>query len=333
MKDKINVAVVGCGGFARGVHLPNMAGSKKYSLLAACDMIEEAAEEVKNEYHMGYATTEYQKVLDDPEVDLVVITTRHNLHAEQSVKAAQARKHILCEKPMGMNYHECKKAAEAVKRNGVKYAIGYNRGLAPHVRKAGELLSNRKSPVIMYHRMANPVPADHWLLNEEMGGGRFIGEGCHIFDLFCAVIQSAPTQLYADGGIFTNPGVVKTPDTGSVIIGFEDGSVATLLLSSVGHESIPKESTEIYCGDSAILIEDFQGMKIRGFSEEGDIVLNGVDKGHKIELDLLADAILGDSEIPNGLKAALKAALLSFKSVESIRTHEVQKISKEEYRI
>lgn len=326
MKDKINVAIVGCGSFARGMHLPNMTENGKYNLYAACDIVEKAAEDVKEEYGLAYATTEYEKVLDDEEVELVVITTRHDSHAEQSVKAAEKKKHILCEKPMGLDYDECQRVVAAVRENGVKYTIGYNRGLAPLVMKARELLSGRKSPVIMYHRMANPVPAEHWLLDKGVGGGRFVGEGCHIFDLFSAVIQSTPIRLYAAGGKFAGQDTANTPDTGSVVISFEDGSVATLLLSSAGHTGIPKESTEIYCQDKGILIENFQKMKICGFPGEEDITLDEVDKGHKIEIDMLADAILNDTKPPNGLENALQAAVLSFKSVESIQTGKVQEI-------
>ena len=119
MKDQINVAAIGCGLFAKFMHLPNMEENSKYKLYAACDIVEEAAKEMAEKYKMAYATTDYDKVLQDKEVDLVLITTRHNLHAEQTIKAAKAGKHILCEKPMALNLDDCHQIMKEVKKSGV----------------------------------------------------------------------------------------------------------------------------------------------------------------------------------------------------------------------
>ncbi|NOX96516.1 MAG: Gfo/Idh/MocA family oxidoreductase [Nitrospirae bacterium] len=334
MEKKIKVAIVGCGDFARGVHLPNIATNSKYQLYAACDIVEERAKEVAEKYQMAYATDDYQKVLKDSQVDLVVITTRHDLHAQQTIQAAQAKKHILCEKPMALNLNDCYEVMRAVRDNGVKYTIGYNRALAPLVRKAKGILQDKNKPVVIYHRMANFIPPDHWLLDEKTGGGRVVGEGCHVLDLFCALTDSEPVRLYAEGGVFTQDKADAVADTQVVTLSFQNNSLATMLLSSVGNSGAPKESTEIFSDRTTIFIDDFKEMRVW----DGDLPVQTVslpsqDKGHALEIDLLADAILNDTPPPNGPENACRAALLSFKVLEAIKTHQVQAVEKAQYTI
>ena len=205
MSDKINVAFIGCGGFARGTHLPNMAKNQKYKLYAACDIIEETAKDVFEQYEMEYFTTDYEKVLSDKSVDLVVISTRHDQHAPLTVKAANAGKHILCEKPMGLNVKECQEITSAVKANNVKYTVGYNRGMAPLIIKARELIEGINKKKLIYHRIQGIFSENHWTHDPAIGGGRFIGEGCHVFDLICELVGKPLVSVYAGGGTFLNP--------------------------------------------------------------------------------------------------------------------------------
>lgn len=333
MPKKINVAVVGCGNFAKAVHLPNMDVNSEYCLYAACDVMEEAAREVAEKYQMAYATGDYEKVLEDSKVDLVVITTRHDLHAQQCIQAAEAKKHILCEKPMALSLENCHKVMRAVKKNNVKYTIGYNRGLAPLIAKAGEMLEPKNKPLVIYHRMANFI-SDHWLLEGEIGGGRVVGEGCHVLDLFCILADSEPVRLYAEGGVFSQDKVDGVPDTQVVTLSFRNNSLATMLLSSVGNTAAPKESTEIFCGQTTIFIDDFQEMKVwDGEAPVQTVSLPSPDKGHALEIDLLAEAILNDTPPPNGPENACRAALLSFKVLEAIKTRQVQVMEESQYRL
>jgi len=331
MADKINVAVIGCGLFAGFMHLPNLAANDKFRLHCACDIVEDKAREQAEKYDMAYATADYRKVLQDDDVDLVVITTRHDSHAELTIEAAKAKKHILCEKPMALNLDDCRRIMKAIKENKVKYTVGYNRGLAPSIARARKIIEDKNQPVIIYHRMANFI-SGHWLLDEKIGGGRVVGEGCHVLDLFCAITRSRPLRVYAEGGVFSGEDPGAAPDTQVVVVAFDDGSVAAMLLSSVGNLAAPKESTEIFCRNTTILITDFNEMKI--WDEDATmqtITPVGQDKGHKLELDLLADAIINDTDPPNGPENACRAALMSYKVLEAIRTGKVQQIDQSDY--
>ena len=331
-RDIINTAIIGCGSFVRHFHIPNMAQDDRYRIYAACDINEEAARSVCREYRAEYATTDVERVLADPEVALVVIGTRHNLHASLTTMAAEAGKHVLCEKPMGITYDECRRVMKAVSENGIVYTIGYNRGMAPLISKARKILARQNEPVAMYHRIQTYLGAKfHWLLGMAEGGGRIIGEGCHILDLFCVVADSDPVRVYAEGGIFTKHPEADTPDTATITVGFENGSIANVLIPSIGNSLIPKESTEIYSGNVAIVIEDFQRMTACVGEQKEEVSLDTVDKGHRIEIDLLAEAVLHGGPVPNDVSSAARAAVLCLKAIEAMETHQVQPVSREEY--
>jgi len=330
---KLNVGLIGCGGFQMAVHAPNMQANPKYNVLAAMDIVEAPAKQAAESLGLKYWTTDLNRLLSDKDIDVVSISTVHDSHAELSVAAANAGKHVLCEKPMGLNRQECRAVADAVKKNGVKYTVGYNRGMAPLVTKARDMIKDIHGKKLIYHRIQAWFSPDHWTHDPARGGGRFVGEGCHIFDLICELVGSPPVSVYASGGTFLDPALVKIPDSGIVTITFADGSVGTTLIASAGCQYFPKESTEIYIDCKAININDFREMTYCGFDgKEREVIdLGAVDKGHKVEIDLLADAIFNDTEPPNGPVNAAKAAVISFMVSESIASGGPIPMSEKDY--
>jgi predicted dehydrogenase len=329
----IRVGIVGCGGFVRGMHVPNLREHPSYEIRATCDLNEEAAKSLGADCKAAYFTTDLNKILKDPEIDLVVIGTRHDQHCELSVRAAEAGKHILCEKPMGLSLEECRRVIAAVRKSKVKYTVGYNRGLSPYILKAKDLLRDRTDKLMIYYRIQAPFPVSHWIHDPKIGGGRFVGEGCHIFDLLCELVACPPVSIYAAGGIFLDPAKVKIPDTALITIAFEDGSAATTLIHSNGCQRFPKEAAEIYVAGKAIYLEDYSFMDCYGFDFNGKTTFRTekTDKGHKNEIALLAKAILTDTEAPNGLQPGIRAAYLSYLVNDSIRTGQPMPIKPEEY--
>jgi len=330
MTERVRVGLIGCGSFARGMHVPNLVKSDKLTLAATCDIDLALADKLCQETGARYATQDVSRLLADPEIDAVFIVTRHDTHAPLAVQAAQAGKHILCEKPMGLNRNECVQVAEAVRKAGVVYTVGYNRGLSPLVLKAKELLAQYPGKKMIYHRIQAPFPADSWTHDPAIGGGRFVGEGCHIFDLFCE-----PVAVYAAGGTFLDPTRVKIPDSALVTLTFADGSVATTLIASDGCAEFPKEATEIYWGGKAIYIDNFQTLSYHGVVEngEGRIALKAGDKGHRYEINQFAEAVLHGAPPPNGLVAACRAALISFLVNESLAGGQVLPICEADYQV
>ena len=331
----VRVGLIGCGSFARGMHVPNILKNAKLTLAATCDVDLQLAAKLAQETGARFATNEVEQLLADREIDAVFIVTRHDTHASLAVQAARAGKHILCEKPMGLNRDQCRQVAQAVRDAGVVYTIGYNRGLSPLVTQARAIMAQHPGKKMLYHRIQAPFPADSWTHDPAVGGGRFVGEGCHIFDLFCQLVDAPPVSVYAAGGTFLDPARVHIPDSANVTIGFADGSVATTLIASDGCVEFPKEATEIYWGGKAIYIDNFTTLSYYGIVDngEGRIVLKASDKGHRVEIDQFADAVLTGTPPPNGLVAAYRAALISYLVNESLASGQAVRISEQDYQL
>lgn len=333
MAKRVKLGFIGCGGFARSMHIPNASSNDKIQVYAACDTDLGAAEEARGLGRAKYATSDVDLLLGDPQVDAVVIATRHDSHAELTIRAAKHGKHVLCEKPMGLDADQCYRVARAVRDAGIIYTVGYNRGMAPLVAMAKELMAQDASRKLIYHRIQAPFPPSHWIHDRRLGGGRFVGEGCHIFDMLCELVGAPPTDVYASGGTFLDPAKVPTVDSGIVTLTFRDGSVGTTLIASDGCGGFAKESTEIYWAGKAIHIDNFQRMSYHGVIDQGqgEVSLAAVDKGHRRELDSFASAILHSAPPPNGVPNALRAAFLSFLAVESAETGRPLTIHEAEY--
>jgi len=197
------------------------------------------------------------------------------------------------------------------------------------------LMAGDRAKKMIYHRIQAPFPASHWTHDPAVGGGRLVGEGCHIFDLLCELVGAPPTSVYAAGGAFLAPEQTRTVDSAIVTLTFADGSAATTLITSDGCAAFPKESTESYWAGKAIHINDFRELTYYGVVEEGEgrITLQAADKGHRRELDRFADAILLGAAPPNGVSNALRAALISFLATESAQTGQPMPIYETDYAV
>ena len=177
------------------MHLPNLkALSHLYSVHAIMSRSGHNAVATAKQFGAQYSTTDYEAVLKDPEVQAVLISTRHDLHSGMVLQALRAGKHVLVEKPLALSRTELASIQDFyAKGNGMGLPMlltGFNRRFAPAVSRIRELIANRSNPMILNYRMnAGYLGMDHWVHGKE-GGGRNIGEACHIYDLFTALTNS-----------------------------------------------------------------------------------------------------------------------------------------------
>lgn len=311
---RIRVAVLGTGDFAKATHLPNfMKLRNKFDIRWIVSRTGFVAKSVAEQYGAEFAGTDFRHVLDDREVDLCLISTRHNLHAEMSLLALQAGKHVLVEKPLALNEEEL----EAIKLfyadgDGEKPILmtGFNRRFSPAINHIRGVLAATKGPKMISYRMnAGYLPPDHWVNGPE-GGGRNIGEACHIYDLFNSLVgRSKPVAVKASsvtGGKSADP-----RENFVATLTYDDGSVCSLLYSSLGAEAYPKESMEIFTGGLVITMEGFKDVTIHGGNHRG-WSSRASQKGHFEELDALASTISKGVSWPISLEDQLSATRTSF---------------------
>ena len=298
---KIKLAVIGAGAFAKGTHLPNLrALSQFYDLETIVCRSGANARNAAQHFGAHNASTDFEKVLEDPAVEAVLICTRHDTHASQTLQALQAGKHVLVEKPLALNRDELEKIEHFFEAtNGENKSpvllTGFNRRFSPFARKIADWLKERRSPMILNYRInAGYLPLNHWVHTEE-GGGRNRGEACHIYDLFTFLTGQPVTRVQAQP---ITPGSTQYSlfDNFVATMSFADGSVATLTYTAMGAKEYPKELLEIYCEGKVIVMEDFKKLSLRG-TRSSQEALRIQNKGHREELLAFATAIRRGGEL------------------------------------
>ena len=303
--SRIRIAVIGAGSFARGMHLPNLQKlSDLYHIRAIVSSTGLNAKTAAEQFGADYASTNYQDVLDDPQVDAVLICTRHNLHAQQAMRAARAGKAILLEKPMALNQDELDQLTAVLQEPGVPFMVGFNRRYSPAAQRIREIVTERNNPLMIYYRMnAGYLPADHWTQTEE-GGGRMIGEACHIFDLFQYVV-GVPVVEVNSTAITPQTGHIMAGDNITVTLRYEDGSVATLLYTALGSPDLSKEYMEIYVDNKVLTLDDYHDLRVYGAPMKG-WTASSPEKGHLQELKVFAACFRERRDLPTSLVSLLE---------------------------
>jgi predicted dehydrogenase/threonine dehydrogenase-like Zn-dependent dehydrogenase len=318
---KIGVAVAGAGGFAQGMHLPNLA-----KLAARCELrvvmsrTGSNAAAVAKRFEAAKATTDYQAVLSDPDVDLVVIATRHDLHARMALQALLAGKHVLVEKPLAITQSELDEI-EAFFRGRTDTPVlmtGFNRRFSPAVRRAAEVLQDRSTPMILNYRMnAGYLPREHWVHGPE-GGGRNIGEACHIYDLFNFLSRTPYENVEA--AAIRPAGQWARNDNFVATVTYADGSVCTLTYTALGEKSFPKERMEIFADGKVVFLDDYRSLAIAGGQHRGWSSRN-IEKGQFQELEALLSCVQEGGAWPIPLPEQLAATKISLEVEKKLSDH------------
>jgi predicted dehydrogenase len=271
-EGQLRTAVIGAGGFAQGMHLPNLLKlNKQFSLNTICSRTGTSSLAAAKQFGIATATTDYAEVLANPDIDLVILCTRHDLHADMVIAALRAGKHVLCEKPLSLT-EEGLDAIEAFYADdgGSKPAlmVGFNRRWSPAITRLQELLAERTSPIIAHYTMnAGYIPLDHWVHGPE-GGGRNVGEGCHLYDLFFALAGAELADVQA-ASVAPQGRQWARNDNFTATLRFKDGSVFTLLYTAMGDKSYPKERMELFCEGSVYVLDDYKSLKVHGSTSSG----------------------------------------------------------------
>lgn len=294
--DRIRVAILGAGSFARSSHLPNLKLlSDKFDIRAIVSRSGHSAASIAKQFGASYASTNYQDVLDDPDIDAVIIATRHHLHGSIALQALQAGKHVLVEKPLALVSEDIDAIDKFIccsSHDPIPVLLtGYNRRFSPYAHRMMEFLKARSGPFILNYRMnAGYLPLDHWVHGAE-GGGRNIGEACHIYDLFTYLTGSEVTEISAQS-IMPSGGHYGRNDNFVATLSFSDGSVATITYTSLGAKEYSKELAEIYVDGKIAVMDDFKKFDVYG-ARKGSFKSSIQEKGLKEELIAFADAING----------------------------------------
>ena len=312
--DKIRIALAGASSFAQGMHLPNMVKLRDhYSLRAVMSRTGSNARAVATQYEADYCTTSYDEILSDDNVDLVMVATRHDLHGEMVLQALRAGKHVFVEKPLSLKIEEVDEIEKfyAEASSPPLMMVGFNRRFSPAMQTISKVMEGRTTPIIANYRMnAGYIPLEHWVHGPE-GGGRNIGEACHIYDVFNLLVGTTDVEAISAYSVTPSSKQWARNDNFVATIKYSDGSVCTLTYTALGDKSYPKERLDVFADGKVLVMDDYKSVSVHGGSHKG-WSSKSVKKGQMEELELLSDALMKGAEWPISLDEQLNATRISF---------------------
>ncbi len=269
------IGIIGAGNFTGSTILPALKkANANVKYIASAKGLSGTI--LAKKYGVAVSTTDYQEVLRDPEVDAVIITTRHNQHAAQVIAALRAGKHVFVEKPLALNMEELGAIEEAYNEQNQSLLVGFNRRFSPFALDAKKQLGDSDAPINVIATMnAGFIPPNHWTQDMQVGGGRIIGEACHLIDLISYFTGSSVESVVMNAlGVHPE----ESTDNVSILLRYRNGAQGVIHYFANGSKAYPKERVEIYSQNRTIVIDNFRKSKYYGFRKSG---LSGTqDKGH-----------------------------------------------------
>lgn len=309
---RINYALVGAGGFGTSMLVPQMEKRKdRFFLKAVVSRDAVRGGNFARSKGVELLATDIDQILARDDIHLVVIATRHHEHAGQVVKALRAGKHVFVEKPLALTWDELDEVRRAYEHasGSCMLMVGFNRRFSPAVQTLARQVENRVGPLVIQYRVnAGYLPANHWTQGPE-GGGRNIGEACHMYDTLRFLTGAPPIEVQAvaidprGSAYFRNDNLIAT-------LRYADGSIATLTYSAMGPKvGMAKERVEVLCDGEGWLLDDYQQLSR---ASDGAVLWHGsVDKGHQEELSRFGDAIASGSPAPIPIEQLFETSALA----------------------
>lgn len=263
-----------------------------------------------------FATSDYHEILNDKEVGLVIVATRHNLHAKMVTEALQANKSVFVEKPLCLNEEELNQISEAYKAagEGVTLTVGFNRRFSPFAQKLKSMVGDGPKNIIATMN-AGFIPPEMWVHDLEIGGGRIIGEACHFIDL-CSYLAGSRVKSVCMNAMGKTP--EENTDNATLLLQYENGTNAVINYFSNGSKSYQKERIEVFSQERVFILDNWR--KLTGFGSKGFSKKSGsMDKGQETEFGLLADRLKkgGSALIP--FESIVNTTRASFAAIQSLK--------------
>lgn len=262
------IGVIGAGNYAARILIPafKAAGAQCHTIVSSGGL---SASIQGDKLNFVTASSDIDSVLANDSINTVVIITRHDTHASLVIKALKAGKHVFVEKPLAINdseLNDIEAAYRALNPNKkVHLMLGFNRRFAPHIQKIQALLKQVNEPkTFVFTINAGNIPSDHWTQDNDVGGGRIIGEACHFIDLMRFLAGSDITDIQCKK-MGANSSMTITEDKAVITLGFADGSFGTIHYLANGASTFPKERIEIFAAGRVLQLDNFRKLKAYGW--------------------------------------------------------------------
>ncbi len=268
---------------------------------------------VADKFDFQYCTGGAEEILADDGINVVFITTRHNLHAPLVLRALEAGKHVFVEKPLCLTPDELETIESAYAESSSRLMVGFNRRFAPQIRRLMASLPIAVPRAINYRINAGGAAPNHWIHDAKVGGGRIIGEVCHFIDLASYIAGSRVISVGAQA--MADPDGLN--DTLVLTMGFSNGSTAAISYFSNGNSRLPKERLEVFCAGETAVLDDFRTLTVYG-DKTRTHRLRKQDKGHAEEIRLFLDAVSSGGPAPIAFDQIVHSTRTTFMVLQSL---------------
>lgn len=305
------VGFVGLGNYAKAMLLPALKPLDGVTLTRVSTSTGLSAGNAGEKYGFSSIATDPETIFTADDTDTVFVATRHDSHASYTQRGLEAGKNVFVEKPLALTLEELDQVVEAAEAAPGLLTVGFNRRFAPMVRESKAALDKAPGPKMMLYRInAGEIPSDSWIQRGE-GGGRIVGEVCHFVDTLTYLTGSLPVQAQAVA-------LRDRADSVSILIHFADGSTGTILYSSVGDPSIPKEYLEVFAAGTAVQMEDFTRLTIAS-GGKSKTTKGNQDKGQKAMVKAFIEATKRGGSAPIPLTELIAVTEATFAIEDALR--------------
>lgn len=323
MSQPIRIGVIGAGSISE-MHFGSYSKNKDAVLTAVCDLKEERAKAKAEKYDIPHVYTDYHELLANPDIDAVSICTWNNSHAEISIAALKAGKHVLCEKPLSKTVEEALAVERAVKESGKTLQVGFVRRYASNTRIVKAFMDNGEIGPIYYakasciRKLGNP---GGWFADvERSGGGPLIDIGVHVIDL-CWYLMGKPKLKSISGNAYNRLGnrsnvknlkfykaadydaaLNTVEDMANALIRFENGASLLVDVSFTLHAKKDELTVKLYGEKGGVELEP----ELTLITEKHDTILNSTPQidnlsfefvqGFQDEIDYFVEVCQGRKE-------------------------------------
>ncbi|HMG72542.1 MAG TPA: bi-domain-containing oxidoreductase [Pyrinomonadaceae bacterium] len=315
----VRVGLIGAGGYAKAMLLPNFkaAGAEFQSIATASGV---TARAVGEQHGFRFCVSSAEEVIDDDQTNLIVIATRHDMHAKLTQRSLERGRHVFVEKPLALNDEELDGVLAAAERAGAQLMVGFNRRFSPLARRARELFAERAAPLSINYRVnGGRIPRGHWAHDPKEGGGRIVGEVCHFIDFMHFITGSLTTRVYAEAISSGNQDVIND-DSVFITLRLADGSNGSIAYLAEGDRAMTKERIEIFGGGKSFVIDDFRSATTFQNGRETKTKLREQDKGQKDEVRAVCAVVREGKPAPIGLDDLAATTRATFRVLDSLRT-------------
>ena len=290
----INIGLIGAGGYAKGVHIPNLNKLKNtFCVRGIASRSGASATIAARKLNVATVTSDYRYLLDDKNIDAVLISTRHSNHAKIVLESLDSGKHVYVEKPMAINLEDCIAIYQKQKQTNLIVRVGFNRRFSSYTEAMKNFAGNGLKMITCRTNIGSIT--NDWS-NSAEEGGRFLGECVHFFDLCNWIMEQPPACISA---FVAGKNEKVNPNVATNIL-YPDGSVAQITYTSIGNPSMRKEFYEIFANNRCVQNDNFSNIKF--FGGNGYKTTKG-DKGQLKALEEFASAILDKSICIRGADA------------------------------